>query len=196
MFAWARVVLLRRMLGVAAALYALLHLLLYIADQKWNLWTVASEIALRFYLTIGFATVLGLSALAWTSTDGWQRRLRQNWKKLHRWAYPLTALALFHYALQAKINAAEAVFWFGLFAWAMLCRLWPRARQAALVPLAAALTAAVEIAWYGLATRVPAWRVLEANLAFDPAMRPASRLLVVGLVVLAVAAIRRRSLRV
>ena len=37
-----------------AALYAGLHLLLYVADQKWNLWTVASEIVLRFYLTVGF----------------------------------------------------------------------------------------------------------------------------------------------
>ena len=191
-FAWARVMLLRRMLGVAAAGYALLHLLLYVADQKWNLWTVASEIVLRFYLTVGFVVVVGLSVLAWTSTDGWQKRLRQRWKTLHRLAYPLTGLALFHYALQAKINASEAVFWFGLFAWMMLCRAWPAGRQVVLVPVAAALTAASEIAWYWAATKVPVGRVIEANLGFDPWVRPASRVLVVGVVVLVVAGIRRK----
>ena len=40
---WPRVVLVRRMLGVAAAAYAGLHLLLYMADQKWDLVTVASD---------------------------------------------------------------------------------------------------------------------------------------------------------
>ena len=139
---WPRIVLVRRMLGVSAALYALLHLVLYVADQKWNLVTVAWEIALRFYLTVGFVAVLGLAVLAWTSTDGWQKRLRHRWKALHRWAYALAGLALFHYALQAKINASDAVFWFGIFAWLMLWRallgpgLW---RLAALAPAAAGL---------------------------------------------------------
>jgi methionine sulfoxide reductase heme-binding subunit len=176
---WSRVLLLRRMLGVAAALYAGLHLLLYVADQKWNLWTVASEIVLRFYLTVGFVALLGLAVLAWTSTDGWQRRLRQRWKRLHRLAYPLTGLALLHYALQAKINASDAVLWFGLFVWLMLWRAVPKPQQthlavlAALAPVAALLTAVTEVAWYGLATKVPAERVLQANLGFDPSGRPA-----------------------
>lgn len=194
---WSRVMLVRRMLGVAAALYAGLHLVLYVADQKWNLWTVATEIALRFYLTVGFVVVVGLAVLAWTSTDGWQRRLRQRWKALHRWAYPLTGLALFHYALQAKINASDAVFWFGLFVWLMLWRALPRARQgrlgvlAALAPTAALATAATEVAWYGLATKIPAGRVLQANLGFDPWGRPAAQVLLLGLAVVGLVAMRR-----
>ncbi len=194
---WPRVLLLRRMLGVAAALYATLHLLLYIADMKWKLWDVASEIVLRFYLTIGFGTLLGLGALAVTSTDGWQKRLRQRWKKLHLLAYPLTALALFHYALQAKLNVADAVFYAGIFVWLMLWRLLPRGRRAGLgaiallAPATMAATAGLEVAWYGLATKVSAWRVAEANLAFDPAQRPASQVFALALAVLAVAALRR-----
>ena len=62
---WPRILLVRRILGVAAAMYALLHLLLYVADQKWNLWTVASEIVLRFYLTVGFVVVLWLWCWLW-----------------------------------------------------------------------------------------------------------------------------------
>ncbi len=197
-----RVLLLRRMLGVTATLYALLHLVLYTADQKWKLFTIASEIVLRFYLTVGFVTLLGLAALAWTSTDGWQKRLRQRWKKLHRWAYALTGLAMFHYALQAKINAVDAIFWFALFTWLMLWRGLPRQHQgrlgslAAMTAVAGVLTALVEVAWYGLATNVPVQRVLQANLGFDPTARPASQVIVFGLVVVGVAAllrIRRRT---
>jgi sulfoxide reductase heme-binding subunit YedZ len=194
---WPRVVLLRRMLGVAAAAYAGLHLLLYVADQKWNLWTVASEIVLRFYLTIGFVVVLALAALAITSTDGWQRHLRQRWKQLHRLVFPATALALFHYALQSKINVTDALAWSGLFVWLALWRRLPRPHQTRLgtllaLSVAAALaTVAIEVAWYGLATKVDPWRVLTANLGFDLARRPASRVLVAGLALVALAAARR-----
>jgi sulfoxide reductase heme-binding subunit YedZ len=156
---------------------------------------VASEIVLRFYLTVGFVVVLGLSVLAWTSTDGWQKRLRQRWKALHRWAYALAVLAMFHYALQAKVNASDAVFWFGLFAWLMLWRVLKRPglwRLAALAPAAALITAATEVAWYGLATKVPYMRVLNANLGFDPWGRPASQVLLLGLVVVLLAVGRKR----
>ena len=39
------------------------HIGLYVADQMFDLWKVASEIALRLYLTIGFVALLGLIAL-------------------------------------------------------------------------------------------------------------------------------------
>src|SRR5216683_6491716 len=85
---WPRLVLVRRMIGVAAFAYALTHLTLYTADQKFDLVKVASEIVRRIYLTIGFTAVLGLSALAATSTDGMIRRLgARNWQRLHRVVY-------------------------------------------------------------------------------------------------------------
>ena len=62
---------LRRTLGVAAFCYAVLHLTLYFVQEKFDLAKVASEIALRFYLTLGFVALIGLTALAITSTDGW-----------------------------------------------------------------------------------------------------------------------------
>ncbi|MGO4840994.1 sulfite oxidase heme-binding subunit YedZ, partial [Rhizobiaceae sp. 2RAB30] len=48
---WPKLVVVRRMLGLAAMFYILAHLLLYVTDQKWDLWRVGSEIALRLYLT-------------------------------------------------------------------------------------------------------------------------------------------------
>ena len=73
----------RRMIGVGAFVYAAVHILLFIADQKFDLWKAASEIALRLYLTIGFVALLGLAALAVTSTDGMVRRLGgKRWQRL------------------------------------------------------------------------------------------------------------------
>ncbi len=193
---WPRVVILRRLIGVTAALYALAHLLLYTIDQKWNLLTVASEIALRFYLTIGFITLLGLAALAITSTDVWQKHLRQRWKKLHRLVFPITTLALLHYVLQSKADVSAAMFAVGLFAWLALWRLAPKRLQSR-IPLALALailaplaTALIEGLWYATATGVRASRVLAANL--DPsAMRPSMQVLLCAAAVWALMILRR-----
>src|ERR1700758_4806087 len=48
----ARLIIVRRMIGVAAFVYATIHLALYTADQAFDLEKVAREIVLRVYLTI------------------------------------------------------------------------------------------------------------------------------------------------
>jgi sulfoxide reductase heme-binding subunit YedZ len=194
---WPGVVKLRRMLGVTTACYAGAHFLLYCIDQKWLPGTIASEIALRFYLTIGFATLLMLGVLAATSTDGWQKRLGWRWKRLHRLVFVLLPLALLHYFLQSKANVGAAVLATGFACWLMLWRLAPRRwqRRVALLPalaVAAGLaTAGIEAAWYGLATGARAWLVLQANLdiAFGP--RPAVTVTLCGLALFVAALLRR-----
>ncbi|MDE2200502.1 MAG: ferric reductase-like transmembrane domain-containing protein [Rhodospirillales bacterium] len=194
---WPRVLLLRRMLGVTAAAYAVTHLMLYCADTGWRPLFVASEILHHIYLTIGFATLLGLLALAITSTDGWQRRLGRRWKKLHRLVFPLAVLALTHYFLQAKADTTDAVFAAGIFVWLAAWRLSPRRWQGrlallpALAVLAAILTGLIETAWYGLATHVDAARVLLANFTIAYGPRPSLEILLVTALLLPLAAGRR-----
>src|SRR5712691_6057928 len=50
----------RRMIGVGAFCYAATHIALFVTDQMFDLLKVASEIALRLYLTIGFLALMGL----------------------------------------------------------------------------------------------------------------------------------------
>jgi sulfoxide reductase heme-binding subunit YedZ len=195
-FDWPRVVLLRRMFGVTAACYAGVHLLLYCVDQRWNLLSVASEIVLRFYLTIGFVALLGLIALAVTSTDAAMRRMGRNWKRLHMLIFPIAVLALFHYYLQSKADVSAAVFVSGLYVWEILWRLAPKSARGTiwLLPIlaiaAAMATAGLEAAWYGLATRIDPMRVLAANL--DIAYpRPAHYVLVACGAVFVAALLRR-----
>src|SRR5438132_755412 len=58
-----RIIVARRILGVAAAAYAGLHISMYVLDQHFDLLKVASEIVLRIYLLIGFLALSGLIAL-------------------------------------------------------------------------------------------------------------------------------------
>jgi sulfoxide reductase heme-binding subunit YedZ len=141
LFDWMPLIHIRRRIGVAMALYAGAHFLIYVFDQKWNLIVVATEIAKRFYLTIGFVALLTLVALAVTSTDGWQKRLKRNWKRLHWLIYPAAFIALVHFFIQSKVKIGEPAFAAGLFAWLMLWRVLPaklRPRFAGLAVLALA----------------------------------------------------------
>jgi sulfoxide reductase heme-binding subunit YedZ len=179
LFGWNRLTLVRRQIGVAALAYALLHFSLFIVDQKFDLARVASEIALRIYLTIGFTALLGLLVLGSTSTDAAVRRLGRKWKMLHRIVYGIGALAILHFFMQSKIDASEAALMMGLFLLSMAYRLprpvqlrsfWMLLLIACCVALA---TAGLEAAWYGIATGVKPLAVLQANLMFPTLVRPA-----------------------
>ncbi len=176
---WPKLLYIRRQLGVATFCYACVHLGLYVAHENGDLAKAALEILRRFYLTIGFVALLGLAALAFTSTNGWMRRLGRNWKRLHRLAYPIGALALLHFFIQSKLDVSEPVLMTGLFLWLMLWRALPErwSRRPAspflLAPAAALAAAAVEYAWCAAATRIPADQVLLANLDLTFGPRPA-----------------------
>ena len=182
---WPRLIDIRRMVGVAACVYLVIHFGLYIYDQKGDLLRVASEIALRFYLTIGFVALLGIVALGVTSTDGWVHRLGSvRWNELHRTIYVLTVLAFIHAFLQTKVDVSDWVMLSGLFFAMMMWRFAKKRRQEGLTALliiaalASVATAAVEALWYFGKTGVAASRVLLANFDPDMAMRPAQWVLV------------------
>ncbi|MBN8919578.1 MAG: sulfoxide reductase heme-binding subunit YedZ [Rhizobiales bacterium] len=179
LLSWNRLIGARRILGVAAACYAAFHFTLYVADQKFDLAKVASEIVLRVYLTIGFVALAALIALAVTSTDAAIRRLGRRWGVLHRAVYLAALLAVVHFMMQKKLDITEPVLMAGLLLWLFGYRLLRRfgvpARIPALLALSAAaagLTALAEAFWYRGMTGVPAGRVLESNLMFDIVIRP------------------------
>ena len=187
MLNWPRLLTVRRIVGLTALAYLLAHFILYIVDQKYALLFVASEIARRFYLTIGFIALTGLAILGATSTDGWTRRLGRWWKRLHRLIYFLAVLALLHYFIQSKSNVSEPVYMSGLFVWLMIWRVlpiaWQRSMIACLILSVAAgfITAGIEFAWYGIATGISPWRVFAANETIRFGLRPAHYVVLTGL---------------
>lgn len=192
-----KLILVRRMLGLTVLAYATLHLGLYVVDQNFLIGKVVSEIVSRFYLTIGFVALVGLTILGATSTDGMIRRLGKAWPRLHKAVYAIAALGLLHYFLQSKIDVSAPVFWTGLFVilmgWRAMQRFRVSTRPLSLVVLAigsALLTALIEAAWYGLKSGVPASAVLGANLDFSYSIRPAWWVLGYGLVLPALNLVR------
>jgi sulfoxide reductase heme-binding subunit YedZ len=198
---WPRLIVVRRMIGVAAFGYAITHLSLYTADQKFDLVKVASEIVSRIYLTIGFTAVIGLSALAATSTDGMIRRLgARNWQRLHRLVYGIALLAVVHYCMQSKLDLWEPTIVAGIYGWLIGYRLLARflavrGRLAlvwvgALGVAAAALTALGETAYFWVAFGVDPLRVIAANWSLVTGVRPAAIVLGLALAVTAAGAMR------
>jgi methionine sulfoxide reductase heme-binding subunit len=180
---WPRLILVRRMIGVGAFAYVLLHFTLYAASQSFDLDKVASEIWSRIYLTIGFAALVGLAALAATSTDGMIRRLGKRWQQLHRLVYAIAVLAVIHYCFQSKLDLWEPTIMAGLLGWLLGYRLllWRFGRRGRLAPgwvaalgVAAALgTALGEAAYFRLAFHADPLRVLGADLSLQTGVRPA-----------------------
>jgi len=197
----------RRIFGLAALGYAALHLLLFFIDQ--GVGRAASEIVLRFYLAIGAVAVALLIALGATSTDSALRRMgAARWNRLHGTVHVIAVLAVLHFFIQSKLDVTEPVLMAGVLLLEFLYRIAFRQRGevtpsgfAGLAIAAAVSTALVEMAWYGLATRVPALLVGEANFSFDLGPRPAWWVLAGGLAVALAAGLRqwqaprRRALR-
>ena len=187
LFNWPKLLSARRTLGVAAACYAVFHFSLYIVDQKFRLGVVASEIVLRFYLTVGFTALIGLIALGLTSTDAAVWRLGPRWTTLHQASYVIGILAIVHFAMQKKLDIYEPTlmmgFLFWLLGWRVVNRYWRDTGFVSMITLAfiaALLTAIFEATWYGFLTGVEFIRVLEFNLMFDIGIRPTWWVFAVG----------------
>ncbi|MFT4247890.1 MAG: protein-methionine-sulfoxide reductase heme-binding subunit MsrQ [Pseudomonas sp.] len=98
----------RRMLGLYAFFYATLHLAAYLALDLRGYWTqIFEEIFKRPYITVGVAAWLLLVPLALTSTQGWMRRLKRNWGRLHRLIYAIGLLAVLHFWWLVKSDIRE-----------------------------------------------------------------------------------------
>lgn len=87
----------RRMVGLWAFTYVVLHFMAYLGILAgFALETLTADIYKRPYITVGFLALLLLIPLAVTSTRGWQRRLGRRWKKLHQLVYPAAIAAWMH----------------------------------------------------------------------------------------------------
>jgi methionine sulfoxide reductase heme-binding subunit len=120
---------LRRMLGLFAFAYALLHFLTYvILDRDHDLHAVIEDIAKRPYITIGFTALVLLVPLAVTSTGAMMRRLGRRWQRLHRLVYVIAVLGVWHYYWGVKADVRQPLIYAGILAGLFTLRWW-RARS-------------------------------------------------------------------
>ncbi len=197
---WSKLVGLRRMIGVTSFLWTALHLVLYAADQAFDMAKVATEIAIRPYLTMGFVAFVGLLALTITSTDGSIRRLGgARWGRLHGLVHPIAILGLAHYFLQIRLDPAPAAMIAGLAIGGLAVRVAADRGEPAFGAVAAAAVfaalgaAGVELFWFAVKTQRPLGFIAAGNLDWADRL-PASAtagLIALGLGLAAVAKKRR-----
>ena len=121
---WNRLVQFRRMLGLFAFFYACLHMLSYIAfDRFFALDEVLGDIAKRPFITAGMAAFALMIPLAVTSTKGWIRRLGRRWQLLHRLVYLSAAAAAIHFIWKVKVAIGEPVYYAIILAVLLVFRL-------------------------------------------------------------------------
>ncbi|MCB1331623.1 MAG: ferric reductase-like transmembrane domain-containing protein [Maritimibacter sp.] len=124
---WGPLLQIRRMIGVAAFLYGVLHLIAWFGLRAWSAQTLTAEALSRptiWVATLGFVVLFALTA---TSTDGAVRRMGpERWRRLHRLVYPAAFLGVLHFlmspgSLQGKpFLMAGALVW--LLGWRVLDR--------------------------------------------------------------------------
>jgi sulfoxide reductase heme-binding subunit YedZ len=115
MFGWNGLVKYRRMLGLYAFFYAVIHLITYsIFDKSLDLSAIAGDIWQRPFILVGMLAFTLLVPLAVTSTNGWVKRLGgKNWARLHKLSYVIAILGVIHFWMIVKSDIFYPVL-FGL----------------------------------------------------------------------------------
>ena len=133
---WVWLTRLRRMVGLFAFFYLVLHFTTYaVLDASLDLAYVVEDVADRLYITAGFAALVMLVPLAATSTNAMVRRLGPlRWRRLHRLVYAAGICGVLHYLWLVKADLREPLVYAGILAALLAARLpvvvkWLQARR-------------------------------------------------------------------
>jgi len=103
----------RRMLGLFAFFYGLLHFSTWIGLDKFFDWAeMLHDVRKRPFITAGFTGFVLMIPLALTSTAGWIRRLGgKRWLALHRLIYVTAVAGVVHYYWLVKSDVRKPLFY-------------------------------------------------------------------------------------
>lgn len=117
-------ILYRRMLGLFVFFYASIHLLCYIAlDYHFDWVDIKNDIVKHRYVLVGFLGWLLLLPLAITSSDKMIRKLKANWKLLHRLIYVIAILGVLHFIWLVKKDITEPLIYAAIVSILLILRL-------------------------------------------------------------------------
>jgi len=122
---WNELIKLRRMLGLFAFFYAVLHLLTWIVFVHYfEVSFMIEDVVKRPFITVGMTVFVILFALTLTSNRFAIRKLGRRWQSLHRLAYVAAIGGVIHFWWLVKADITEPRRWalaltvlLGLRAW-------------------------------------------------------------------------------
>jgi methionine sulfoxide reductase heme-binding subunit len=115
----------RRLLGLFAFFYALLHVTTWAwFDQWFDLQDMWRDVVKRPFITVGFAAFVLLIPLALSSNKASMRRLGRRWGLLHLLLYPVACLGVLHYYWLVKKDITQPVIYAGVVAVLLGYRAW------------------------------------------------------------------------
>jgi len=127
---WPQIGQLRRMTGLFAFSYALVHLMTYaVFDFSLDVFLIANDIIERPFIAVGIATFIILSALAITSPLKIRRKMKRLWKKLHSVIYLAVILAVIHFWWLVKTDITEPMIYAAIASALISERVWRLARS-------------------------------------------------------------------
>jgi sulfoxide reductase heme-binding subunit YedZ len=123
---WNEVIRARRLIGLTAFWYALLHFLTYVVfDQSLSLAEITGDVAKHPWVLVGFGSFLMLVPLAVTSTNGWIRRLGGTWwRQLHSLVYPVAVGGVLHFLWLVKKDVRTPLYFAAVLAVLLTLRFW------------------------------------------------------------------------
>jgi methionine sulfoxide reductase heme-binding subunit len=147
-FRWPALIDVRRMIGVTALVYTVVHMVIYFALRRWDFAFIANDMTTRLTLILATLSTIGLIVLGATSVDAAIRYMgAKNWQRLHTTNYVISALAILHVVL-ARGTYPEQYMLTGIFFWLMAWRvlahygLGANAKALAMLAVASCLVAA------------------------------------------------------
>ncbi len=123
---WNEVIRTRRLIGLTAFWYALLHFLTYVVfDQSLSLAEITEDVAKHPWVLVGFGSFLMLVPLAVTSTNRWIRRLGgARWRQLHSLIYPVAVGGVLHFLWLVKKDVRTPLYFAAALAVLLALRFW------------------------------------------------------------------------
>jgi len=125
---WNGLAQLRRMLGLFAFFYVILHVSTYLVLDFFFAWDlIFDDIVERRYITAGFTGFVLLIPLAVTSTQRMIRRLGgARWRRLHRLVHGAAVAGVVHFYWLVKADVREPLIYAAILAVLLGVRVWFR----------------------------------------------------------------------
>jgi sulfoxide reductase heme-binding subunit YedZ len=124
------------MLGLFAFFYVLMHFLIWLLldralaiDPAFEWAIVWEDLTERPFITVGFAALVLLTAMALTSTSAIRRRMGRAWARLHYSAYAVGILGVWHYWWQVKQDIREPLIYAAILGALLGYRIWKQKRR-------------------------------------------------------------------